>query len=374
MRLGIVVDMTRGRLLIVGVSVLLVAVAVTTTEQGEELLHDLPAAERFYTRFVPPEPPEIDDQINALEIAALEALAPVGGRLVWSSNRGGNHDLYLAELSTGSVRRITDHPHVDYFSRFSPDGMSISFLRSRRPWVSFREEDAWDLFVMNADGTNVRRLAEHAYHPTWKPDGSGLVFLRDNTIRDVDLDSGRERLLQDGSVPPLDGRIGDPEIASDGRMTVTVRRRAQRVGVLDADRVGYAFVSDPRACHIAWMPGEDRVLWVSGEGHGGTRIMHGRPGTVGGEVLIDLPGQISHEYFPRVVRDSRGSPENDARRWLVWGATAEGHEHDRADYEIFVWELGTPWESALRVTHSTGNDQWPDLFIGDDGDDGDDRR
>ena len=44
---------------------------------------------------------------------------------------------------------------------------------------------------------------------------------------------------------------------------------------------------------------------------------------------MDLPGAYSHEYFPRVSNDGR---------WLVWGAAASGHEHDRADYEIFVWQ------------------------------------
>jgi hypothetical protein len=44
---------------------------------------------------------------------------------------------------------------------------------------------------------------------------------------------------------------------------------------------------------------------------------------------MDLPGAYSHEYFPKLSNDGR---------WLVWGAAAEGHEHDRADYEIFVWE------------------------------------
>ena len=47
------------------------------------------------------------------------------------------------------------------------------------------------------------------------------------------------------------------------------------------------------------------------------------------------------------------------------GASAEGHEHGRANYEMFVWRIGTPPETALRVTtHSTANDQWPDLWIG----------
>ena len=68
----------------------------------------------------------------------------------------------------------------------------------------------------------------------------------------------------------------------------------------------------------------------------------------------DLPGAYSHEYFPKISNDGR---------WLVWGAAAEGHEHDRADYEIFVWEIGTPWERAVRLTHYPGNDQWPDLWV-----------
>ncbi len=344
-----------------GASVLLIVtivtiIGVTKTDQGQEFLGQLPSAERFYTRWIPPEPPVVDDQINPREVESLEQLGrEVTGRLVWSSNRGGNHDLYLADLSTGSVRQLTDHPHVDYLSRFSPDGVQISFLRSRRPWVSFREENAWDLFIMDADGSDVRRLVEHAYHPTWDPDGSGLVFLRKNRILRVDLLTGDERVLHDGRLAPLEGRIGDPELAPDGRLAVTVRRRNQRVGVLGADRGTWTAVSGIQACHITWVPGEDRVVWVRGkQGRGGNRIMHGRPGAGDAEVLIDLPGSHSHEYFPRVTNDSQ---------WLVWGATAHGHEHDRADYEIFVWRIRTPWASALRVTHSTANDQWPDLYV-----------
>jgi hypothetical protein len=97
-----------------------------------------------------------------------------------------------------------------------------------------------------------------------------------------------------------------------------------------------------------------RVVWIEGSGRGGTRVMHtpspgGRP-----EILIDLPGAYSHEYFPVVTRDGR---------WLIWGAAAEGHEHDRADYEIFAWRIGAPAESATRLTWSTSNDQWPDLWM-----------
>jgi len=48
---------------------------------------------------------------------------------------------------------------------------------------------------------------------------------------------------------------------------------------------------------------------------------------------------------------------------MVLGASAEGHEHDRADYEIFLWRVDTPPETAVRLTFHTGNDNWPDLFL-----------
>jgi hypothetical protein len=48
---------------------------------------------------------------------------------------------------------------------------------------------------------------------------------------------------------------------------------------------------------------------------------------------------------------------------LVWGITQRGHDHDIADYEIYLWEVGTSPEKAVRLTHNSGNDRWPDIFI-----------
>jgi len=70
--------------------------------------------------------------------------------------------------------------------------------------------------------------------------------------------------------------------------------------------------------------------------------------------LMDMPGRRSHEYFPQLSRDGK---------WLVWGITQRGHDHDTADYEIYLWEVGTPTEKAVRLTYNSGNDRWPDIFI-----------
>ncbi|HAK56205.1 MAG TPA: hypothetical protein DCP38_12100 [Acidobacteria bacterium] len=299
------------------------------------------------------------DVQEVLTVAEVDAVRQIGaridGRLVWSSNRGGNHDLYLVDLASGDTRQLTDHPSVDFFSRFSPDGRQISFLRSRRPYVSFRERTGWDLYIMDADGGRQRRLARRAYHATWIPDGSGLVFERRGRIFRYDLATGEETLLHGGQDALIKGRLEEPEMLTDSLMSVAVRRvRRETVGILDLDAGVYTPMSTDSDCQITWMPGQRHVVWIAGQGLGGTRVEHRRLDDAAPEVLIDLPSEYSHEYFPRVT----GNGE-----WLIWGAAAEGHEHDLADYELFVWKIGEPWDSALRLTHSPANDQWPDLWV-----------
>ncbi len=69
---------------------------------------------------------------------------------------------------------------------------------------------------------------------------------------------------------------------------------------------------------------------------------------------LDLPGDFSHEYFPKMSDDGR---------YLIFGASTGGYEHDIADYEIFLWQIGTAGEDATRVTFHAGNDCWPDIYI-----------
>jgi hypothetical protein len=42
-----------------------------------------------------------------------------------------------------------------------------------------------------------------------------------------------------------------------------------------------------------------------------------------------------------------------------------GHEHDLADYEVYIWDINTDKEKGpVRITFHTGNDRWPDIHIG----------
>jgi hypothetical protein len=84
------------------------------------------------------------------------------------------------------------------------------------------------------------------------------------------------------------------------------------------------------------------------------RILSMSPEAQETSVVLDLPEPYSHEYFPRY--DATG-------RVMVLGASAGGHEHDSADYEVFLWKAGTPSGDAIRLTWHTGNDCWPDVYL-----------
>lgn len=107
--------------------------------------------------------------------------SPDGERLVYSSNWGGDWDLYTARTNGADVKRLTRHPADDRQPAWSPRGDRIAFVSDR--------DGAQELFVMNADGSNVRRLTSDsagAHNPAWSADGTLLAWYA--------RDAGGERL------------------------------------------------------------------------------------------------------------------------------------------------------------------------------------
>lgn len=325
--------------------------------------------DRLWTRLFPP---RVSTKIRLAgltgpEREAVDRLATrLDGLLAWSSNRSGNHELYLLSTRERSVRQLTSNPAVDFFPRFSPDGKRIVFVRSQKTWVSFRDPTQWDVYVVGVDGKDERRIATGGYHPTWTADGRGIIFHRETRVFRYDLARGEEALVLDvGRQFPGVTEFGDVELSPDGHRWAFPLRGSFKEAwgvtgsfsgavVFDPGAGTLAFLTREQACETTWAPDGRSLLWVETGGQGGTRLMTASADGAGRRVFMDLPGAYSHEYFPKLSNDGR---------WLVWGAAAEGHEHDRADYEIFVWETGTPVDSAVRLTHHAANDNWPDLWV-----------
>lgn len=314
-----------------------------------EVLRDLP--DRVLTRFLPPRG-GTRAQMAPLEVEAVRNLSKrLDAEIVWSSNRGGNHDLYLLDLKSRRLRRLTDDPHVDTHPRFSPDGKRIVFMRSQQQWVSLRDEKAWDLFVIDEDGSRQRLLTRNGYAPYWTPDGRSVVFSRGNQVVRFSLETNEEEIVLDGDQEIRGAHIAGGNPSPDGRLLAfSIRGVFDGVAIYDLSQHRLIPVGKD-ACQIVWAP-DGSLIWVTVGGEGGTQIMRMSQGRTA--VFMDLPGAFSHEYFPRVSNDGH---------WLVWGASAGGHEHDRADYEIFVWQVGTPWDQAVRLTYDPNNDNWPDIHV-----------
>ena len=311
----------------------------------------LPA--RIVTRWVPPSAEE-RRPLNRREREALQKLQPqLDAQIVWSSRRSDNHDLYLVDVAEGQLRRLTDHPHVDFGSRFSPDGEWIVFTRSQREWVSFRDKKLWDVLLIRPDGSDERLLVRHGYHPTWGPGGSSVIFQRDTQVIQIELKDGNERVLFDSTERFSGGRWGEPELHPTGRLLALAPTGFGAI-VMAPGSSDFTRLTEHHVCQTTWVPGAEELLWVEPKGNGGTRIARGSADGSAATVFMDLPGDRSHEYFPVLSDDGK---------WMVWGATDEGHEHDRADYEIFLWKVGSPWKEAVRITYHRGNDQWPDIHL-----------
>ncbi len=301
-----------------------------------------------------------DDSFDAAaKQAVLQVTGKLNARVVWSSSRTGNHEIYLMTLPDLVTYRLTSNDRVDYFPRFSPDGSQIVFARSQRPWVSEREASLWDIFLLSlADGTE-RQLAKDANSPQWV-DKKHVSFVRHGReVVVLDLENGREQ-----QVYPVAGQavswktISNPEFSPRDRrkLAVTGRGGVSGDGVFLFDlakNVSQRFGTGG-TCEITWGSDASSLLWMQNGGRGGTRIMSSPLLPEKKDVFLDLPGEFSHEYFPRLSRDGR---------WLVLGASTGGHEHDLADYEIFLWQIGHPWEQVVRLTVNPANDRWPDIFV-----------
>jgi hypothetical protein len=295
--------------------------------------------------------------VPAARTALQAALGGQRGFVVWSSNREGNHDIYGMSLPERRIVRLTTNPCAEYFSRISPDGRFVVFCRGREPWVSQRNYAHWDIHLLDLQSGKERLLAEKGNVPTWSADGTKVRFQREgNQFVEHEVATGRERILfQAGRGDLPENTILETPVYSDVRhsLAVTLRGAWRATALVDAAgtvrRVG-------GGCELAWAPDSAYLFYVDGGGRMKNAIYRVDPDSLKRSLWLDLPGDYSHEYFPKVSNDGR---------FLVLGASSGGHEHDRADYEIFLWRIGTPPESAVRLTYHTGNDCWPDVFIDD---------
>jgi tetratricopeptide (TPR) repeat protein len=106
-------------------------------------------------------------------LGRMPAWSPAGSRIAYQGCdlRGDNCALWVMQAGGLNPTRLTGDPS-DTAPAWSPDGSEIAFVSSRA--------DNWELYVADLATRQVRRLTDHAaadVGPAWSPDGRQIAFL-----------------------------------------------------------------------------------------------------------------------------------------------------------------------------------------------------
>ncbi len=136
---------------------------------------------------------------------AEATISPKGDKIVFTSTRDGDIELYSMDLDGSNVKRLTCEEGYDGGAYYSYDGSMIVYRASRPKEGKELDEyrtllkkglirpHALEIFVMNADGTNKRRVTNNGaanFGPYFFPDGKKIIFcsnLGDPKSRNFDL-------------------------------------------------------------------------------------------------------------------------------------------------------------------------------------------
>lgn len=220
-------------------------------------------------------------------VPALGGADLAGYQLLVTSVRTGDTEIFLANPETGDMRNLSRSPKSeDRYPGWSPDGTRICFMSDR--------ENSTNLWIMNADGSGVKRLNRTpavCYMPSWQitPDGERIVFGKHGDkaeMASIKPDGTGEQVLGEGHDPTFspDGRricyTGHPP-APEGGVTVYVMNwdgTEKRRVVQTSSTLGATFPN--------WSPDSKQIVYsfpmgaalelfvVNADGNGNRQLTH----------------------------------------------------------------------------------------------------
>ena len=178
------------------------------------------------------------------------------GAIAFHSTRAGNFHIFLMNADGSNVRQLTSgDAFFDFDPVWSPNGQQLTFTRFDATFAS------GEVVLINDDGTGERVVAQDALAGVWSPNGKQLAIERDGGLYLINVDgSGLTRVIDNAS----------PSAFSPNGKQIAFRREQDGnvdIYVVNVDGTGLVRLTDDPAIdfgdHAGWSPDGKQFLFSS---------------------------------------------------------------------------------------------------------------
>jgi len=202
-------------------------------------------------------------------------------RIVFSTVYGeDNRELYILDMSSGVICRLTDSPLIDIDPVWHPNGTTILFSRDESGGEGVRDREFW---TINSDGSGLTRIGMlTGAEAQWDVSGDWVVFVgtASGNVEVADRQGDNHRLVSDA--PPDQWDEFEPDCcalsilaqplvvfaaaARPGERTGTSSADAREIYTINADGTGRSRLTtnDVYDDEPNWSPGGNQIVYTRG--------------------------------------------------------------------------------------------------------------
>ncbi|MCL9805506.1 DPP IV N-terminal domain-containing protein [Flavobacterium amniphilum] len=252
--------------------------------------------------------------------------SPDGKHILFYSNRSGNEEIWRMNPDGSNPVNLTNAPSNERSATYSPDGKKIVF-------ISDRDEKTNDLYLMNADGSDVKRITTNKSYcesPVWTKDGQNIVFTLE--IKEVFKDVKKDNKVKKNKKGKKDKKVAKEkdEVVLNGELFMV------NINGNNLRRMTYKSGFDSGA---AISPNGKKIAFYSKSEAG---FMDIYIMTINGTEIHNLTNDQAEDYSPS------WSPDGN------WISFTSGNS---TNYDI--WKINIHTKERIRLTSNPKRDETP---------------